>query len=185
MDINEYLANSRMKRSEILKTAQSYLHRTTANDLGKSPLPSETEELYAGPNPGRLKQFENLVGNQLKKIFTPGQVENAQQARITVYKSVDDDIRKTYSRNKQLMKKKQLVIIPKIHNVGFIRIPKFIAHAKALSISPEIISERINKSWSKASKDVPVVRRSIKENLLFPVLSTAGTHEYRSKVYKY
>jgi hypothetical protein len=184
MEITEYLANSRLKRQEMMKTAQSYLHKTVSNDIGNSPLTNETEGIYAGPNPAGLKQFENLVGNQLKKIFSPGEVVSQKQ-KIVSSRTVDEKIRKTYSRNKQPFKKKQLVMIPKQHNAGFLRIPKFVSHAKNFSVSPEIIPEAINKSWSRASKEPPYIKRSAKENLLFPILSTAGSHEYRSKLYKY
>ena len=185
MEIAEYLARSRLKRQEMVKTAQGYLHKSGFGDFQKTPLPNENEEIYAGPNAAGLKQFENLVGNQLKKIFSPGQGEVPQKLKIVSNRTVDQSIRVTYSRNKQPFRKKQLVMIPKHHNLGLIRIPKFVLHAKNLSVNPEIIQETINKSWSKSSKEAPNTKRSTKENLLFPILSTAGSHEYRSKLYKY
>lgn len=184
MELNEYLTQTRNRRMELLKTAQGYLHKTTSNDTRNSPAPIDSEEIYSGPNPQGLRAFESDVGYQLKKIFTPGMNERSQKLSLLSNKSIEEGIKKVYSRRPN-KKPKQLVMLPKDHNCGYIKVTARIRKTKNFSVSPDVSAESVNKSFNKIQQEVKSFRKSFHENLLLPVLSVSGSHEYRSKVYKY
>src|SRR5574343_18542 len=109
MDLENFLESSREKRSKLLRVAEVFLTKTLTNNPTTCLSKRESPDIYTGPTPQKLKLFEEEVGIHLKKIFSPGLNDPNRIKRIINAGSVDDTIRKTYSRNTPTVKKKQLV----------------------------------------------------------------------------
>ena len=75
--------------------------------------------------------------------------------------------------------KKLLEIIPRNY-FRILEIPARISHNRISSSSPGGTTANLI-----TDKKPNTFRRSIRNEILLPVLSTAGTHEERSKIYKY
>lgn len=185
MELQEYLIKTRQKRTELAKAAESALNKTLMSGFNKNYVDSNSPDLFMGPTPQKLRVFENEICYQLRKFFSPGLNENTQNPKIRTYGSVDDCIRKTYSRNSPTLKKKQLVILPKNFYFSTLKVPERIIQNKNFSLSPDNSTEPTISSTRGDTKPIMLVKKHQKGDLLLPVLATMGTHEYRSKVYKY
>lgn len=181
MDLEEYLEKSRAKRSSIKKFADAFFNKTLSSNLD-SVQSHKIPDTFPGPSPTRLKLFESEVNQQLRKFFSPGLYqESPNKAKFIVQDTLNDRIRKTYSRNSPIIRKKQLVIIPKEYFSTPIKIPSIGKHNKFYSASP-IVNDTI-KEFSQAK--TLRARKTNKEDILLPILSTIGSHEQRNKIYKY
>jgi hypothetical protein len=186
MDIDNYINNSRDKRNKLLKVAEAFLSQTISKNNPPCLSDRNSPDLYSGPTPLKLKQFEEEVGSTLKRIFSPGHRDFQDQRKILKALSIDDTIKKTYSRNSPTVKKKQLVILPKKNQNATLRIPEILINKKKNFLSPDLTTDATNSSVrSEYNKSTLKPKKFLKEDLFLPVLSTSGTHEYRSKIYKY
>ena len=186
MELDIFLKSSREKRTKLLKIAQAFLEENHSNNNPDCLSNNESPDIYSGPTPHKLKLFEEEVGIHLKKIFSPGLHEINRVRRMVNTRSIDETIKETYSRNTPTVKNKQLVIIPKQKFNTTMRIPELLINKKKNRISPDFISEHTNSSVrSESSKIQAKLNRFNKQDLFLPVLTTLGTHEQRSKIYKY
>lgn len=186
MELDKFLESSREKRSKLLRVAEAFLTKNLTKNNPDCLSDHESPDLYLGPTPHKLKLFEEEVGIHLKKIFSPGLQDINRVRRMVNARSIDDTIRETYSRNTPTVKNKQLVIIPKPKFNTTMRIPELLINKKKNRVSPDFISELTNSSVrSESSKIQAKLNRFNKQDLFLPVLTTLGTHEQRSKIYKY
>ena len=182
MELKEYLEKSKLQRKETIKIAEKYYNKTISSDFGNSNM-GESPDVFPSPNPRRLKMFESEINKELQKFFTPGLTEDKETVKYLTHSSLNERIRKTYSRNSPTLRRKQLVILPKNYFLVPLKIPEVISHAHhRQSTSPDKI---ITKFEPGTNKTLPPQKKIIKESLLFPILTTIGSHEQRSKLYKY
>ncbi|OMJ92116.1 hypothetical protein SteCoe_5222 [Stentor coeruleus] len=193
MDLSAYLSQSKEQRMEIIKTADKYVNRTLSEDDCNSPISNIS---YTGPTPMRFQIFKSQVDEQLQKIFRPESGHSTKTKtdaiRFNEYRS---RITQVYSGNSQILKKKQLIILPKASKESrekarlrlytpkrYSRIEE--SEEKLPEKSSEITTSRpTTKARPKTRPPVPHINP--KELLLIPILTTVGTHEERSKIYRY
>jgi hypothetical protein len=178
MELNEYLLKSKAKRKEIVKLAENYFTKSVPVDYTSSLNLETSAESFPGPTPRRLQIFESNVTHQLQKIF--GANDNQLKIRFLSKTSAKESLRDTYSLKSRISKKKQLVILPKNYYFTPMKTPIQSLNLKLSSLSPDTVKIKEQNT----TRLVPLTHLK-KESLLLPVLSTMGTHEERSKIYKY
>lgn len=184
MELNEYLAKSKEKRNELVKVAEVLLNKNLNQALGRNNIVGENTDLVIGPTPQKLKDFENAMSFQLKKIFTPGLGEGNKDYRISASGSVDEGIRKLYSRKSPTLKK-QLVILPKNFYYSVLKVPERLTQKKNFSPSPEILTDSTIRSHREDTRQLTHTKKFNKQDLLNPILATIENYQCRSKIYKY
>lgn len=180
MELDEYLSKTKHKRKELVDAAKGVFNKTLGAEDGRYAVESDHLEMYGGPNPQGLKAFDSEVNHQLRRFFSPGLLESQRPIRHLTNSNIDDEIRKTYSRNAPILKKRQLVILPKDYHNTPMKIPKYLTKLKQLSASPSL---RVPQEIPKTKFDP--VKKKPKDELLLPILTTVGSHETRAKIYKY
>lgn len=193
MDLSTYLSQSKEQRMEIIKAADKYVNRTLSEDDCSSPISNIS---YTGPTPMRFQIFKSQVDEQLQKIFRPesshGSKTKTESTRSNQYRS---RITQVYSGNSQILKKRQLIVLPKSskesREKARLRLytPKrYFCLEESDEKLPEKPPENItSRPMAKARPRTrpPVSHSNHKELLLIPILTTVGTHEERSKIYRY
>lgn len=184
MDLVEYLAKSKEKRNELVKVAEVLLNKNEKKIYGRNSTLGESPDVVIGPTPQKLREFENSMSYQLKKIFTPGLNESNKDHRISPKGSVDEGIRKLYSRKSPTLKK-QLVILPKNFYYSVLKVPERLTQKKNFSASPEIPTDPTHRSHKEDPKQLTYTKKFNKQDLLNPILATIDDYQSRSKIYKY
>jgi hypothetical protein len=178
MDLQEYLLNTVGKRKALLKLAETVYSQTQTAEISRK-LSADPNDLYNGPTPQRLQQFEKQVNHNLQLIFNPNiPGSSKEQVKYLPTATVGENIKKIYSTNNEVLKRKQLVLIPKDYYFQPVKVPTRLMHRKYPSASPKI------DIHVKKDKEI-ALKRTAKDDLFLPVLTTAGTHEARAKIYKY
>ena len=181
MELTEYLKKSKEQRKETIRAADNYYSKTISLNFGRDE-EKNSLDMFLGPSPQRLKLFESKVNKQLRKIFSPGLYEDDQsRVKHITHIDISERISKTYSKNSQIIKKKQRVILPRFHYFNPIKIPVLNILSKHSIGSLEGQSKIQEVFYQKMTPP----KRVNKEDILLPILSTVGTHEQRSKIYKY
>ena len=170
MELNEYLEKSKEKRAKLINLADKYYDNNVVSDYDISDI-EEYPDSFPGPTPLRFKIFESNMNKQLRKIFTPGLLEkDLEKVRILNHSTLDETIRKAYSKHLPIQKKKLLIMIPKNYYAIPLKIPREMTHKYHPSISPE--KKMIAKNDTGRYKTNIKHKKNIKDALLFPVLTT-------------
>ena len=181
MDLASYLKNSKEKRQEMTRTAGKYVSRSidrqSLNEI-------DDTNSYYGPNPKRFQEFKSQVEQQLQRIFQPS-LEDERPAKTPFRKGKrrKNNLQVVYSGNSQILHKKQMVLIPKDYLHNFNVQAKYTGRT---SSDGEWKRSSAITGLSESLEPKPKLRPNTKkETQYFPVLSTIGSHEFRSKLYKY
>ena len=185
MELEEYLIKTKRRRTELARAAEMALNKTHVQGFDNKRAESDGSDLFKGPTPQKLRAFEDEVSHQLRKFFSPGLSEKSQKPKIRTYGSVDEKIKETYSKISPKTKKKQLEILPKNVFFSTLRVPERIMQKKNFSLSPDVYTEPTGSSSQGGTKPTFSAKKHDKGDLLLAILKTIGTHEYRSRVYKY
>ena len=184
MDLTTYLSNSREKRQEMTRAAGKYMSRSI-NPLSLNEI--EDSNSFYGPTPKRFQEFKCQVSQELQRIFKPSLDD--ERPTNTTFKKVKkrkDQMKIVYSGNSQLLRKKQTILIPKdyLHNFNVqAKYTKNVASAGECKRSS--IFQRLSESLQPKPISLTNIKKEKKDNQYLPVLSTIGSHEIRSKLYKY
>jgi hypothetical protein len=133
-----------MKRNILVKQASRYLQKITHGDISNDEKNNKSHEILLGPNPLGLKSFENQVNNQLKNFYRYGE-STPETTKSSFLKniSINERIKRIYSKNIKKSKKKQNVIIPKSRYMTNIK--TLAPLSRNMNISPYL---RVNKKLS-------------------------------------
>lgn len=183
MELKEYLEKSRAKRAGIIKLADKFFNTTLSREYNIASEENESPDHFPGPSPFGLKVFEDKMNNQLKQLFRPTLNSDEQlRARFITNETLNERITRAYSRRSPLLKKKPLILLPRSFLENRMKISNIIGHCKNKSLPPVIEHK---SEITNAYKSLPAQRKKTKDEILLPILSTVGSHEHRSKVYKY
>ena len=118
MELNEYLNSSKLKRSNLVKQASKYLQKMVDGDISNEL----DDDAFKGPNPLRLKDFENKVNLQLQSLYKNGN-STPESVKTNLIKniSINERIRRVYSKKSNASKKKQVMMIPQKRNFSNIK----------------------------------------------------------------
>lgn len=173
MDLSSYLLKSKEKRKDLAQVADKYLSESV--DLNAN-------DIISGPSPQKFQVFQSELEGQLKKIFNPAlELEKPGKTRLN-WRKPKYSIESAYSGHSEYLNRKQIVMIPKdyLHTYNVKARPNISSLKKtANSTMPKGFSQQIERKSRKSS------RNPNRDSLYLPVLSTIGTHEQRSKLYKY
>lgn len=118
MELNEYLNSSKLKRSNLVKQASKYLQKIYDGDITNEL----DDDAFIGPNPLRLKDFENKVNLQLQSLYKNGNsTPESFKTNLVKNISINERIRRVYSKKSNVSKKKQVLIIPQKRNFSNIK----------------------------------------------------------------
>ena len=179
MELNDYLNRSKEQRTAIIQTAKKVLLKTFSTQSKNKTSDDKSFESFMLPNPQGLKIFESGISLHLKKFFRPGLNENPEEKTVLSSNiSVNDRIKRTYTKNSAILKKKQVVILPKNYYYCPIKIPPQISKTKHFSVSP------LN-SKADFTEKVKLRNHSRLTKVYEPILSKNGDYEQRSKLHNY
>ena len=174
MDLSSYLTQSKLQRQELIKAADRYLNKSLSLDVEGL---KENPKSFTGPTPQRFQVFKSQVQEQLQKIFNPHSGRVRIKSEFKRRLKSKDSISKVYSGNSEILKRKQLILIPK--NRIDAREGRYFKVLTGIEIQPSQ-SSVINKEKSKGK----YCKTANKSSLLIPILKTVGTHEERNQIYK-
>ena len=110
MEIAEYLAKSKEKRSEMIKTAEKFLRKSKASLEGSEENSSDN----FGPTPQKFKEYEFRVNERVKKMFNPS-LECAPLSRFKYQKSKEMLVR-VYSNKLGEHEQKKYILQKNVKN---------------------------------------------------------------------
>lgn len=105
MEIAEYLAKSKEKRSEMVKTAEKFLRKSK----GSIEKCDDYNSDCLGPTPLKFKEYEFQVNERVKKFFNPS-LESVPLSRFRYQKSKEMLVRVYSNKLGEQEKKKYLLL---------------------------------------------------------------------------
>ena len=178
MDLADYLETSRLQRKEIIKISESIINRAinTSRTI-------KSDTFFPGPCLKGFQLYKENLDEEIKKDFHSKQGSKKQiKNSFTINKSNKTSIERVYSGNHQFLDKKQKVILPKDRERFSSEIKLRLMSDKNSSFAINLFRKPSEKYYARFQKQS---NEEAKNMLFLPVLSTAGTHQERSKQYKY
>lgn len=154
MDLKEYLNHSKTKRVELVKEASKYLQKVMNADSDIAIDQSNNESIYYGPKPLKLREFETSLNSQLQKIYRNG-FEAVETHKSVVMKniSINERIKRIYSKDSKTLKRKQLTILPKNNSGNNIRNIMPLKQSRFMNNSPYLKERKVKKMLNNITQN--------------------------------
>lgn len=155
MDLKEYLDQSKNKRVELVKQASRYLQKVMNADSDTVFNKSNKEDLYYGPKPLKLKEFETSLNSQLQKIHKIG-FDAVETHKSVVMKniSINERIKRIYSKDAKNIKRKQLTILPKNSSGSNVKVILPLKESRFMNNSPYLKQRKSKKTLNNSSQNI-------------------------------
>lgn len=170
MYLKDHTTKSKKERNILLNISGSNINETRSENLFMKPKATLINEDLYGSTPRRVRDIDDAISKQLKKISKP-EYETCSNIykRPVESKSVNERIQRVYINSKLIIKKKQSVIIPKSNCFMPMIIPNQIAKRKNI----HNLSCRDDERKDNRKKIVKPYKAYDKSVLFLPILSNS------------